>query len=168
MPTALTPLHQLFQDQWDAWMRFDPIFATYVGDNRYNDRLPSATEASFRQWHQQLVDFRSRLVGIDRTILTQEDQLTYDLFNHLVTNEIVELGFNPQRLPISRCAGFHLSFPDLFQNTPFEDEQDYENYISRLNGFQQYALENIELMRTGLRTGYLPPQCTLTDIDVQL
>jgi len=42
------------------------------------------------------------------------------------------------------------------------------NYISRLNGFQQYARENIELMRTGLRTGYLPPQCTLTELDVQL
>ena len=31
MPTLLSPLHQLFQDQWDAWLRFDPFFATYVG-----------------------------------------------------------------------------------------------------------------------------------------
>ena len=37
MPTPLSPLHQLFHDQWDAWMLFDPFFATYVGDQRYND-----------------------------------------------------------------------------------------------------------------------------------
>ncbi len=168
MPTSFSPLHQLFQDQWDAWMRFDPILATYVGDNRYNDRLPYATETSYQEWREQLIDFRTRLMGIDRSTLTQVDQLNYTLFDHLVTNEIAELGFNPQRLPISRCAGFHLSFPDLFQNTPFENEQDYENYISRLNDFQRYALENIELMRSGLLTGYLPPRCTLTEIDTQL
>jgi uncharacterized protein (DUF885 family) len=168
MSTSLSSLHQLFQDQWDAWMRFDPMLATYVGDNRYNDRLPSATETSYQEWREQLIDFHTRLMDIDRTTLTQADQLNYDLFDHLVTNEIAELGFNPQRLPISRCAGFHLSFPDLFQNTPFENEQDYEHYISRLNDFQRYALENIELMRSGLRTGYLPPRCTLTEIDTQL
>ena len=43
MPTPLSPLHQLFQDQWDAWMLFDPFFASYVGDQRYNDRLPAST-----------------------------------------------------------------------------------------------------------------------------
>ena len=84
-----------------------------------------------------------------------------------MTNEIAELGFNPQRLPISRCAGFHLSFPDIFQVMPFDNAQDYENYISRLNDFKRYALENIELMRLGVRTGYLPPRCTLTEIDKQ-
>jgi uncharacterized protein (DUF885 family) len=85
-----------------------------------------------------------------------------------VVNEIAELGFNPHRLPISRCAGFHLIFPDIFQITPFENALDYENYISRLAAFKRYAKQNIELMRLGLRTGYLPPTCTLDGIDQQL
>ena len=46
MTETLSPLHQLFQDQWDAWVRFDPLFATYVGDKRYNDCLPEATDDS--------------------------------------------------------------------------------------------------------------------------
>jgi uncharacterized protein (DUF885 family) len=167
MSTPLSPLHQLFHDQWDAWMHFDPFFATYVGDNRFNDRLPIATEDSFQTWCHQLIEFRERLMRIERTSLSVADQLNYDLFGHLLTKEIDELGFNPQRLPISRCAGFHLSFPDIFQVMPFNHVQDYENYISRLNEFNRYTQENIELMRLGLRTGYLPPRCTLTDIDQQ-
>ena len=59
-------------------------------------------------------------------------------------------------------------FPDIFQVMPFNNLQDYANYISRLEAFKRYALENIELMRLGLRTGYLPPTCTLTDLDKQL
>lgn len=168
MPTTLPPLHQLFQDHWDAWMRFDPLTATYVGDQRFNDCLPTATDDAFHAWREQLIGFRKRLDGIYPLELSTDDQLNAELFRHLVENEIAELGFNAHRLPISRTAGFHLMFPDMFQVMPFNHPQDYANYISRLASFKHYALENIELMRLGLRTGYLPPRCTLTDLDKQL
>ena len=168
MPIPLPPLHQLFQDHWDAWMRFDPLTATYVGDQRFNDRLPAATDDAFHAWREQLIGFRTRLDGISPQALSSSDQLNAELFRHLLENEISELGFNAHRLPISRTAGFHLMFPDMFQVMPFNDTQDYANYISRLAAFKRYALENIELMRLGLRTGYLPPHCTLTDLDKQL
>ena len=168
MTNTLSPLHQLFQDHWDAWMRFDPLVATYVGDQRYSDRLPTATEEAFHNWREQLIGFRTRLDNISPQALSKGDQLNYELFRHLVENEIAELGFNAYRLPISRTAGFHIMFPDIFQVMPFDSVEDYEKYISRLNAFHQYALENIELMRLGLHTGYLPPTCTLTDLDKQL
>lgn len=168
MTANLTPLHQLFHDQWEAWLVYDPLFATYVGDQRYNDRLPSATEQVNSTWREQLIGFRSRLDGISYQSLPQGDQLNYDLFRHLVENEISELGYKVYRLPISRTGGFHLMLPDMFQVMPFTSVQDYANYISRLEAFNRYSLENIELMRTGLRTGYLPPLCTLTDLDKQL
>jgi len=167
MPTTLSPLHQLFQDQWDAWMRFDPFFATYVGDQRYNDRLPEATEESHQSWRDQLIVFRKRLEGISPQSLSASDQLNHRLFSHLLEDEIAELGFKPYLLPISRCGGFHLSFPDIFQVMPFNQVQDYENYISRLSDFKRYTQENIVLMQLGLRTKYLPPRCTLTEIGQQ-
>jgi uncharacterized protein (DUF885 family) len=168
MPTPLSPLHQLFHDHWDAWMHFDPLFANYVGDHRFNDRLPSATEEAYLTWRDQLVGFRKRLGVIPHSSLPVPDQLNHRLFGHLLDDEIAELGFNAYRMPVSRTAGFHLSFPDIFQVMPFDTQQDYAIYISRLEAFKRYALENIEEMRLGLRTGYLPPRCTLTDLDKQL
>jgi uncharacterized protein (DUF885 family) len=168
MTSPLSPLHQLFQDHWDAWMRFDPINATYVGDQRFNYRLPAATDEAYQSWRDQLITFRSRLEEIPRQGLSATEQLNYDLFRHLVVNEIAEIGFNAYRLPISRTGGFHLMFPDVFQVMPFEDSQDYTNYIARLAAFKQFAQENIELMQLGLRTGYIPPRCTLTGLDEQL
>ncbi|OGN97891.1 MAG: hypothetical protein A2Z71_07605 [Chloroflexi bacterium RBG_13_50_21] len=168
MLTTLTPLHQLFQDHWDAWMRYDPFTATYVGDQRFNDRLPTATDEAIHAWREQLIGFRTRLERLNQLALPADDRLNYELFRHLVENEINELGFNAHRMPISRTAGFHLSFPDIFQVMPFEKQQDYANYIARLEAFKHYALENIELMRLGLRTGFIPPVCTLTDLDKQL
>jgi uncharacterized protein (DUF885 family) len=168
MPTALSPLYQLIQEHCDAWTGFDPLFATFVGELRYNDRLPVATEEAYQTWHNQLVDYRRRLEAISLEQLSPSDQLNYKLFDHLLEDEAAELSFHPYRLPISRTAGFHLVFPDIFQITPFNSSDDYENYISRLNAFPRFTLENICLMRTGLRTGYRPPRCTLTDVDKQL
>ncbi len=168
MPTSLSPLHQLFQEHWDAWMRYDPLMATYVGDQRYNDQLPSATDEAFHAWREQLIGFRTRLEGISPQVLSKGDQLNYELFKHLVENDIAEIGFNTHRMPISRTGGFHLMFPDTFQVMPFTDKQDYANYISRLEAFKRYAFENVELMRLGISTGFLPPACTLVDMDKQL
>jgi uncharacterized protein (DUF885 family) len=167
MSTTLSPLHQLFQDHWDAWMLFDPFIASYVGDRRYNDRLPVVTEQSFQSWQGQLIEFRKRLKNIPSQSLSTDDQLNHKLFGQMLDDEIAEVGFKPYLLPISRCGGFHLSFPDIFQMMPFVHTQDYENYISRLGDFKHYTQQNIELMRLGIRTSYLPPRCTLTDIDKQ-
>jgi len=168
MPTPLTPLHQLIQDHWDAWVHFDPFFATYVGDQRFNDRLPSATEETYQSWREQLNEYRKRLAELPCQSLTASDQLNHQLFSQLLEDEYAELGFHAYCLPISRTAGFHLSFPDIFQVMPFENLQDFEKYISRLNEFKRFTLENIELMRMGLRSGYQPPRCTLSDVDKQL
>jgi uncharacterized protein (DUF885 family) len=168
MPTAISPLHKMIQAHWDAWCRFDPLFATYVGDTRYDDCLPIATEEAYQTWHNQLGGYRKQLDGIPIDSLSLADQLNHELFGQLLEDEAAELSFHPYRLPISRTGGFHIQFPDIFQVMPFNTLEDYENYLSRLNAFPRFALENIELMRTGLRTGYLPPRCTLTDLDEQL
>ncbi len=168
MPTSLSALHQVFQDHWDAWMRFDPLTATYVGDQRFNDQLPVATDEAYQNWREQMMRFQSRLKGIPYQELSASDQLNYNLFRHLLENEIAEIGFSAYRLPISRTGGFHLMFPDGFQVMPFNNAEDYAKYIARLEAFKQYAHENIELMRLGLQTGFIPPACSLTDLDVQL
>jgi uncharacterized protein (DUF885 family) len=168
MHTAASALHQLFQDHWDAWCRFDPLFATYAGDQHYNDRLPIATEEDHCAWQSQLIEYRQRLNRISTESLPLSDQLSRTLFGQLLDNEIAEIGFHPYRLPISRSAGFHLAFPDIFQVMPFNTVDDYEKYISRLIAFPRYALENINLMREGLHSGYRPPRCTLTDLDKQI
>ena len=42
---TVTALHDLFADEWAFRLQEDPLFATAVGDHRYNDKLPSATPA---------------------------------------------------------------------------------------------------------------------------
>ena len=165
-PTAL--LHQLFHDEWEARLQNDPTFATYVGDRRFNHLLPVVTDEARLSWQAALRGFRQRQAQIERAALPASEQLNYDIFARLLDDEIAELGFHAYRMPISRVDGPHLTFPDLFQLTPFETLEDYEAYIARLKAFPRYVGELIELMRLGLRTGYIPPRVTLAGVDEAL
>ena len=42
---ARKKLSALFEEEWEFRLREDPLFATSVGDHRYDDRLPSVSVA---------------------------------------------------------------------------------------------------------------------------
>ena len=104
---------QLVSRQWEAWMSWDPLFATTCGDMRYNDRLPDAGEAHYSDWRGQLVTFRAELNKIDPQALMAPDKLNYDIFSRMLDYEIGALDFHGYRLPLSKAGGFHTYLPDL-------------------------------------------------------
>lgn len=168
MTETTNPLHQLFAEEWEARLETNPLLATYIGDRRYNDRLPRARDEDMLAWLEVKRAFRERLETIDRGALSPTDQLNYDVFARLSENEIRELEFHAYRLPICKAFGFHMDFGDLPAITPLENTRDYENYIARLAAFERYAQDHIALMRVGIREGYLPARVTLEGVDESL
>jgi uncharacterized protein (DUF885 family) len=149
-------LHQLIDAAWQRRLQDDPLFATHCGDHRYNDRLPAVSEADYQRQLSGLRDFARRLQSVDRTQLSDADQLNYDIFQHTLEDEIGQLAFRTYLLPMRKREGFHIFFPDLPNYAPLRTVEDYENYIARLNGFEEYVEGHIELMRAGIREGYVP------------
>jgi len=161
-------LNQLIADQWDAWMRWDPLFATFCGDHRFNDRLPQAGEENFVSWRTQLAGFRQRLQRIDPAPLPPAERLNFDIFSRMLDYEISGLDHHGYRLQVSKAGGFHVYFPDLHTSTPFGNVSNFENYLSRLQALPGYFDESMDLMRLGLRSGYIPPRVTLQGVDDSL
>lgn len=160
-----TPFNRLVTDQWEAWMRWDPLFATSCGDHRFNDLLPAAGEEHYVSWRAQLAEFRQRLQKIDSRTLPYADRLNCNIFTRMLDFEITGLDFHGYRLPLSKAGGFHIYFPDLYLSTPFGSVKDFENYLARLEALPRYFDESIDLLRLGLRTGYIPPRVTLDGVE---
>ncbi len=153
---------ELVRESWEARLRQDPIFATYCGDHRYDDRLPDATEEGNDRWLGYLRDVRRRLDMLDAAPLSKADQLNHRILGRLLDNEIREYEFQAYRLPISRAGGFHLDLCESMpQIMPFESVADYERYLARLASFPRYIGEQIDVMRRGLPLGYRPSRVTL-------
>ena len=160
-----TRLYDLFDDHWQAWMQNDPIFASFCGDHRYDDQLPSMTLESIENWRSMLQEFRTRQDEINPQDLSKSDRMNYRIFSLLLDMEIAEIGFNYHLLPVSRTAGFHLQLPDLSTFVSLVRSKDYQDYINRLKKVGRYFDEHIELMRAGIQRGFLPPEITLQGIE---
>jgi len=161
-------LRKLIADEWETRMTEDPLTATFTGDHRFNDRLPHVGEADMARRRGQMRGTLDRLAKIDRKALPASDALDYDIFGRLLSNEMRLIEFRAYRMSISRAGGFHMYFPEMYLQVPFETIRDYENYIARLNAFPRYVADHIEVMETGLREGQVPPKCTLTGVDESL
>jgi uncharacterized protein (DUF885 family) len=162
--TATDQLQQLLTDEWEFRLKEDPLFATDTGDHRYDDRLPSVTEADFQRRLDQARSFLDRSAEIDRAQLTRSDQLNLDIFRRVKQDDIAELEYRAYLMPIDRMGGFHTNFAELPNFLAFESAQAYENFIARLRGFKEYVAQYIELMRAGIRSGYMPPAVALQPV----
>ena len=158
-------LQKLFADEWEFTMKEYPLFATHTGDNRFNDKLPSVSEADIQRQNRQNAGFLERLNAIDRGKLVPSEQLSYDIFKRKMEDGLKWVEFQAYLMPVSQMGGFHTDFAELPDNVPLNNVKDYENYIARLNGFEVYARQHIDLMRTGIRKGYVVPRVVLTGIE---
>ncbi|HXT60652.1 MAG TPA: DUF885 domain-containing protein [Pirellulales bacterium] len=154
-------LRQLFDEAWQFDLREDPLFATQTGDRRYDDRLPRVRVADFQRRLKKEREFVERLARIDRQKLGARDRTSYEVFDRLRRDQIAEYEFQAYLMPITNRSGFHVEFPELAKNLQFRKPEDYENFISRLKAFAQYAADHIELMRAGIKAGLVLPAVAL-------
>jgi uncharacterized protein (DUF885 family) len=159
--TATSELHELFADHWEYGLADNPLAATGYGDHRFNDRLPSLTLDAYVDRHRKANHYLSSLHEIDPDELDALDRVNYAMFERMLREDITSIEFGEHLMPITNRNGFHVGFPQLPDRTPLKTKQDFENYISRLEGFASFAGAHIELMREGIGTGRVLPRITL-------
>ena len=158
-------LHTIFAEAWEHSLKVNPMFATRVGDNRYNHLLADRSLAAI----MQELAYEEQLIGRLRTIkpeyLSGENKINYEIFLRLTEQNISEKRFRTYLMPITGRSGFHVYFPQLADDVPLNNEQDYLNYIARMDAFPEYAEQHIELMRRGIAEGMLLPAIVIAGIN---
>ncbi len=158
-------LHDLFEREWQSRLVEYPVFATYVGEHAYNDRLDDASAAAQKRRALMQADFLQELQAIDREKLPREDQINYSLFERQLRDAIAGYEFGAWQIPLNADSGFHTAFARLPQEIPLATELDYRNYIARLNAWPAHMRQQIQNMRIGLERGMTLPAVTLAGID---
>ena len=161
----LKKLNKLFADEWEFRLRENPLFATYFGDHRFDDKLGSVSEADELRRLGEDKKFLERAKKIHRSALSGEDRLNYDIFLRMKEDDVESYRYRDYLMPISKAGGFHSGFPEMRLRVPLKTADDYDNYIARLNAFKPLVEQYIELMRTGIKDGYMPPKVVLEGVE---
>ncbi len=157
-------LHRLFDEYWDHEMEINPFSATTSGINSYNDRVPDVSPAAQTRALEARQRFRMRLDEIDLSARDANDHLSAEILAFILKHDLALAEFDSWRIPFLADAGFHSDFGYVVGATPFNNEEDYRNYLKRLAAFPGYLDQNIENMRAGLASGFTQPKEILGNI----
>jgi uncharacterized protein (DUF885 family) len=162
------PLEILIDREWEWRLEQSPLFATGIGDHRFDDRLPEMSFEAIAARADDTQGFLDELHRIDRTTLSGPAGIDRDMFEQQLRERVEAFRFGEHLLPINADSGFHTSFALLPQGTPYASVDDYEKYLARLRAFPRYVDQQIALMREGLRTGMTISRAALAGIETSI
>ncbi|WP_026375156.1 DUF885 domain-containing protein [Aestuariibacter salexigens] len=155
-------LNQLLERFFADSLARSPVYATFVGVHQYNDQFGEplsdqwlADELAFQQGYLDAIK------AIDGTQLTGQDWLSYEIFKHAREQAIKGFEFESYVMPISQMGGAHSWFAMLGSGSsaqPFNNEQDYRNFMQRAKGFADYMDSTIWAMKRGIEKGIVLPR----------
>lgn len=163
---------ELFEEHFERYLELNPLSATRIGDDRYNDRLTMSMSAEYREQTRRLdEEYLSRLLDIDRAALDYQEQLSYDMFM-LLREQSLEENLYPSHLqPINQFYLMTNTFVQLGSGAsvhPFETVKDYEDFLSRTDDFVVNLDLAIENMKEGMRKGIVQPRVLMVKVIPQI
>ncbi len=170
-PADLEPrrktLNDLLHEQWEYTMRTSPIYASILGDKRYNDKLDDFSQAAIDDNLEQTRRFLSRFEAIDTTGFPEQETLNKQLMVRDLEMGLEGARFKPWEMPVNQQSGIHIDAPQLVSLLSFENVKDYEDYITRLKLLPILFDQTITQMRKGLAEGRMPPKILLEKVVTQ-
>jgi uncharacterized protein (DUF885 family) len=160
-------LNDLLHERWEYTMRTSPIYASILGDKRYNDKIDDFSQQAIDDDLVQTRRFLERFEAIDSTGFPEQEALNKQLMVRDLKMGLEGARFKPWEMPVNQQNGIHIDAPQLVSILSFESVKDYEDYITRLKLLPRLFDQTIEQMRKGLAEGLMPPKILLEKVVTQ-
>jgi len=160
-------LNALLDEQWEYTMLHSPIYASTLGDKRYNDKIDDFSQEAIDADLAHERQFIPRLEAIDTTGFPDQEVLNKLLMIRDMRMDLNGARFKSWEMPVNQQGGVHLFLPQLANILPFDTVKDYEDYITRMKLFPRMFDQNIVQMRKGMADGLMPPRMLLEKVATQ-
>lgn len=161
-------LLDFFEKEWNHTFEENPEYATFLGNHNYNDRLNDYSEKNLLNQIEYDKKVLETLKNFKLEELSESEKLSYDLFSLKTLENLESYKYKSYLTPLNQMHGFHTHFARLITMMPFNKEKDYENYLSRINGFQAVIDQLIELMKKGIEENITVPQIVMKNVPLQI
>jgi uncharacterized protein (DUF885 family) len=169
-------LRQMLEDYFEEFLKLAPLFATSIGDYRYNDQLAIVISEEQRGRRRALYrNYQSKIATIPRARLEANDQLILAVFERTLTRNLEALQFNQHLQPVRQLNSMAVDFPVIGSGTglhPFKSVTDYDNFLKRIDRFPVWVDTAIANMRKGMEVDIVQPtvvvERTLPQLDAMI
>ena len=158
---------EFLDENWQDSMEKSPLFASLLGDKRYDDKVSSNSIEEFfteKEYESYVLDVLSQ---INPNNLNQEDQLNYRLLKSDYEISLEGREYPAYYMRLNQRGGVQDYY--LYGNRlNFTDLQSYKNWFERVKGYTQNVRSSLEINKEGLELGYTQPKLVVRGVSAQI
>ena len=152
---------------WESNLKRRPVFATRLGDKRFNNKITSNTVEEFEKNKTQIqIDFKN-LNSFNFDDLSEENQLNYRL-KHVSLSSSIELSEYPSYFMSLNQRGGVQSYYETGDRLNFTSKQDYNDWLTRLSQYSNNIENSYENNKAGIEAGYTQPKLVTSGVISQI
>lgn len=157
-------LSDLLAEQWEYRLRTSPLYASFLGDKRWNAELDDFSQAAIDKDLQEVQKFVARFELIDTTGFPKQEALNKRLMVRDLKAQLEGARFKPWEMPVDQQNGVQVFLPQLVLVLSFQDIKDYQDYISRLKQMPRFLDQTVIQMKKGMADKLMPPRFILDKV----
>src|SRR5215469_7777302 len=113
-------LNDLIAEYWEYNLKQSPVFASIIGDKRYNDQLGSDSPESIKQDAAKKREYLAKFQAISTTGFPEQEKLNRELEIRDIQRDLGYFDLNLWQMPVSQIGGVHLDLPQLVSILSFQ------------------------------------------------
>lgn len=146
-------LHEFFDKVEEYNLKQNPMWAASRGDESAKGKLRDVSPEAYQARKVELEKLIKELKSIQRDDLSAEDQISYDMMQSQLQQQVAEIDFKTYEMPLNSEWGFHVEAAGLAQRVSLRTYEDYENYLTLLTQIPGFFQQNISNMKAGQARG---------------
>ncbi|MDA7844126.1 DUF885 domain-containing protein [Gammaproteobacteria bacterium] len=154
-------------DLWESNLKRRPVFASRLGDKRFNNMItPNTIEEFEKNKSKILVDFKN-LKSFEFDELSEDNQLNYRL-KEVSLSKSIELSEYPSYFMNLNQRGGVQSYYETGDRLNFTSKKDYDDWLTRLNQYSLNIVNSYENNKAGIAAGYTQPKLVTSGVISQI
>ncbi|MDQ3937535.1 MAG: DUF885 domain-containing protein [Chloroflexota bacterium] len=149
-----TPVEKLADRFWEWFLERQPIYATVLGDERHDDRLPDPSPEARAEEIIALRGFLTDAAGIARDDLPAEDVITLDMLEVVARIQLRQHEHRVHHIEAMDALAGPQALPgDLSRYQRVDTQERLDRLIRRLEAFPAYIAAHRANLEEGVRAG---------------
>jgi uncharacterized protein (DUF885 family) len=161
-------LAALALDYWEGVLRRNPVLATFLGDHRYNDRLPDVGPQGRATEESDLRDVLRRLDELRGVPFEVDDRITSDMLRLALQAGLDALRLRLDEMSVDQMEGPQVWLLELLNWHPTDTPEQVEQLIARYRAFDSYMDQYLDALRDGVRDRRTAPTIAVERVLAQL
>ena len=165
-------LNTVLENYYQERLKLYPIDATFAGDERYNNILPNTLSDAYTAEAKTFYEkYKKEITKFDSNKLSENDKLSKAILEWECNINLEGFNYREELLPINQFQSFPLMIGQLASGSsaqPFKTVKDYQNWLQRLDAFNNWIISAEARMKEGVSKGYVLPKALTEKIIPQI